>query len=525
MEKGTKSGNVNYLYGMRIRSQIIIVRSAILIVFLSFVCSLINIHPSASNGLFVGSIQGSIQRSIQGSDDPSSYYRSFNAVLNVEKSMKPTSVDRTMLAYPTESWKPDLNDWILQDLGLKVFVYDKATWPNEIGKVHECRLLQYGNESEPADTVNDNRIGDIGIIQLFQTYPGRVYDPKQADVFVVPYPHASHCFSDKCRSGPYQPNCGGVPQSLIDDLVDRQLTYFQGLDIDRHLFILSASHMLNRKLQMAALKFVIGGRIYKLDKQSQNYLPRMNPRFKSNPKQLGNFIIPYLNSHPWLQPKIIRSRPLEWWTRPRKYSFSFVFGTRNRKTTADPRIYRRQFQNYLNKTADGTLGGLPYSLISNPKGLTPEAMLELYQDSTFCPCLPGDTVTQKRFFDVILSGCLPVVLQFRHKNFISWHPFDNSNLNNTVPFAHPQQYGPNLLVNYSTFVVQSDSPKAITQTMLNILKNPEDLKQRQVAMSHVAPLLTFGLGPDNAHRYDDAFARLLRGLKHYLDTRLPPRTM
>lgn len=434
-----------------------------------------------------------------------------------------TALNRTVLAYPIDKWEPENLHWPLRNLDLKVFVYDTSLWPTEIGGVQDCRLRQYLNASKQPFPSNDNRIADIGIIQLFQTYPGRVYDPQEADVFVVPYPHASHCFTDECRAGPYQPNCGGVPQSLIKNLVDDCLTFFQGHDIDRHLFILSTSHMLNRKLQMAALKFVIGGRIYKLDTASQKYLPRMNPRFKSNPKQLGTFIIPYLNTHPWMQPTMIRSRPVEWWTRPRKYSFSFVFGTRNQKATSDPRIYRRQFKRHVQHAGNGTLGGLPYVLVSNPESLTPEAMLTLYQESTFCPCLPGDTVTQKRFFDAILSGCLPVVLQFTHESYDSWHPFDNSKLDNTVPFAHPLQYGPDLLVNYSEFVVEADSPKTITQSMMKILNDPEELHRRQVAMSHVAPLMTYGLGPKNAHRYDDAFARLLRGLKYYLDTKLPPR--
>jgi hypothetical protein len=315
-----------------------------------------------------------------------------------------------------------------------------------------------------------------------------------------------------------------VPQALIDDLIENHLTFFQGHDVDRHLFILSTSHMLNRKLQMASLKFVIGGRIYEYGRVSQSYLPRMNPRFKSNPKQLGNFIMPYMNTHPWMQPNIIRSRPADWWTRPRKYSFSFVFGTRNRRTTTDPRIYRREFQQILNQTGNGSLAGLPYILISDPGRITPEEMFTFYQDSTFCPCLPGDTVTQKRFFDVILSGCIPVVLKFRHPAYDSWHPFERSKIDNTVPFAHPLQYGPDLLINYSTFVVQADSPKDLSQTMANIIMNPEELRRRQTAMARVAPILTYGLGPQNSHRYEDAFSMLLRGLKQHLDTRLPPRT-
>lgn len=471
-----------------------------------------------------------------------------------EKAEWKLAINRTALAYPIETWQTSPTttwspSWPLQDLDLKVFVYDSSTWPMGTGDaVRQCLLDHYLNATETPSPSNDNRITDLGIIQLFQTFPGRVYDPQQADVFVVPYPHASHCMSGHCRPGPYKQNCGGVPQSMIDDLVDKQLTYFRGNDTDRHLFILSSSHQLNKKLQMAALKFVIGGRKYIKDRPSQIYLRRMNPHHKQDPDQLGNFIMPYMNTHPLMQPNVIRSRSEDWWTsttRPRKYSFVSISGGKNQKTQNDPRIYRRKFHDHLTRTHhknNGTLGGLPY-LIRGPGELRPDDMIELYQESTFCPCLPGDTVTQKRFFDVILSGCLPVVLKFPRERVrsnkttdeemvFSWHPFKNSLLENTFPFAHPKQFGglpvQASLVNYSSFVVQVDLPADsgnIEEAMATLLlpSNQHELLRRQLEMSRVAPLLTYGLGPENAHRYEDAFSTLLRALKHHLETRLPPR--
>jgi Exostosin family len=434
------------------------------------------------------------------------------------------AINRTVLAFPIDLWPNNpTSTWPLRDLNLRVYLYDTSSWPEELRTVSSCRLKYYLNASLEPVPSNDNRIADVGLIRLFQTYPGRVYDPSEADIFVVPYPHASHCFSN-CLRGSYQPSCGGVSQDLIDDLVDKQLTWFQGTTIERHLFLLSTSHMLNRKLQLAPLKFVIGPRVYKPGQTPYSYRRRMNPRRRNNPMQIGNFIIPYMNTHPRMQPSVIQSRTLDWSTRPRKYSFVYFCGGRNKRTTDDPRIHRRRFEWYMTNHSLTAVAGLPFVMegISNTR--SPEEIFEFYQDSVFCPCLPGDTVTQKRFFDAILNGCLPVVLRFPHGSNLTWHPFQNSLLQNALPFAHSAQFSTDLLVNYTDFVVEVDLPASNVVHAMTEWLQPEraqELKRRQEAMSRVAPFLTYGLGPE-AHQSDDAFARLLRGLKHYVDV-LPER--
>jgi len=472
-------------------------------------------------------------------------------ISDIQKSviLEGGAINRTVLAYPVDLWPnrttatTNTNTWPWDDLNLKIYLYDTSTWPEELRVVRNCRIEQLINVTMEPYPSNDNRISDVGLIQLFETYPQRVYDPSLADVFVVPYPHASHCFSSCLRGGSYQPNCGGVQQSLIDTLIDDHLTWFHGRNIERHLFLLSTSHMLNRKLQMAPLKFVIGPRIYKLDQTSTKYLPRMNPRHHENfRQQLGTFIIPYMNTHPWMQPSIIRSRPSDWWTRPRTYSFVYLFGGRNKRTKDDPRIHRRRFERYMVRKNYTTIGGKPFLLQEQGTiQFSPEDTFHLYQESVFCPCLPGDTVTQKRFYDVILNGCIPVVLRFPHggengnnephegkanastaATTTTWHPFENSRLEASLPFAHPDQYHGDLdlLINYTNIVIEVDLPASnLAQAMIDWLapERANALKDRQNAMKAIAPLLTYGLGPLEAHQSDDAFSRLLRGLKHYLD--------
>lgn len=438
-----------------------------------------------------------------------------------------SSKNRTTLAFPLDMWaKHSIDAWPLKDLDLKIYVYDTTTWPDELRGAQSCRMQHHLDVADDPTPSNDNRISDIGLIQLFQTYPGRVYNPAKADIFVVPYPHASHCFS-KCLGGSYLHNCGGLPQRLVDDLIDKHLEWFQDEKIERHLFLLSTSHMLNRKLQMAPLKFVIGPRIYKLDRPSIPYLPRMNPRHKSNPQQLGNFIIPYMNTHPWMQPIEIQSRPDSWWTRSREYSFVYLFGGKNKRTKDDPRIHRRRFERYVTTRYNRSIvGGMPYIMEAISEKRSPEEIFEMYQNAVFCPCLPGDTVTQKRFFDAILNGCLPVVLRFSHGKEWTWHPFENSKLRNSLPFAHDGQFDTNLQINYSDFVIEVDLPTSNLVKEMEEWLQPEraqELKRRQESMKEATPLLTYGLGPW-AHTYEDAFSTLVRGLKKYTDE-LPARFM
>lgn len=67
--------------------------------------------------------------------------------------------------------------------------------------------------------------------------------------------------------------------------------------------------------------------------------------------------------------------------------------------------------------------------MSNHTTLSPEDIYQMYQKSVVCPCFPGDSPIQKRFFYTIINGCLPVVLKFPPTKRVSlrketyWHPW------------------------------------------------------------------------------------------------------
>jgi hypothetical protein len=79
---------------------------------------------------------------------------------------------------------------------------------------------------------------------------------------------------------------------------------------------------------------------------------------------------------------------------------------------------------------------------------------------------------------------------------------------------------PRIEIDYDSFVVRAlgnvadeTNVSSILTTMEEILADPQEVARRQRNMMAVAPLLTFGLGQD-AHVYDDAFARIMRILEY-----------
>jgi hypothetical protein len=52
------------------------------------------------------------------------------------------------------------------------------------------------------------------------------------------------------------------------------------------------------------------------------------------------------------------------------------------------------------------VSGLNRRIVENEDDIIP-----LYRNGVFCPSFRWNTAAQKRFFDVLLSGCTPVVLE------------------------------------------------------------------------------------------------------------------
>ena len=262
---------------------------------------------------------------------------------------------------------------------LSIFVY---TLPNEVGTqmVDEMRL-GYSNGT----FTYENFKSDIAIIDLFGSYPKQTRDPSAADLFVVPYPHSSHCLWTTAQPGhTWLHKCRQVDAATIRDKVFSQLAHYRGHE-KRHIFI-NTMESFHTHANLLQVPFAL----------------TIGPRQKST-----HIVVPYLNDDPSYQPSVVRGRDPKWWIRPRKFSVAYYFGSINKKMK---NTSHRKFRQYLleevrtNWTSSPYLGGLPYIIedLSSDSHYDNDFFSEVYRNSIFCPALPGDAPTQKRFFDVIV---------------------------------------------------------------------------------------------------------------------------
>ena len=160
------------------------------------------------------------------------------------------------------------------------------------------------------------------------------------------------------------------------------------------------------------------------------------------------------------------------------------------------------------------IGGLPVELhkIANHRDFTLSAKdtWKKYRESYFCPVLMGDAPFQKRFFDVALSGCLPVVVASTSSDgnqHRSW--FQPNHLGHDI--AHPFAD----VIDYSEFVVELDSLDDIVPTLELLLEDKVKLQKMQAALGRAAPKFVYGLG-DDMFVPGDAFDEILRRLEEYV---------
>mmetsp|Transcript_3126 Transcript_3126/g.6885 ORF Transcript_3126/g.6885 Transcript_3126/m.6885 type:complete len:559 (-) Transcript_3126:207-1883(-) len=376
---------------------------------------------------------------------------------------------------------------------ISIYVYE--TLRKDVGEDLEQKMrAEYSHPNSSAANVH----ADIAIIDLFRNFPGRTDDPQDADIFIVPYAHASHCHSKP--TGVWMGACKHIGYNLMKDGVFNKLNHYI-LNEKRHLFlnVINQGNS-NPTIRAVPLSITIG------------------PRYKDT-----NIIVPYLNSLPSFQPSVLRNRGKDWWTRPRTYSVAFFFGISNSKMRGSPRVWRKFFMEEVQQNWPDTLGGLPYAIRVMTSGNKPPSRFftHMYKDSIFCPTLPGDTPPQKRFFDVILMGCIPVVLSFdtevQGEKKSSWHQPGGMSVENSFPWAKgSNSTDPRNEIDYRSFVVEvTGGVENVRPTIEALMQNYTEIRRRQLALMKYAPYFSYGMGTDS-HKHPDAFSKILESLRFYL---------
>jgi len=249
-------------------------------------------------------------------------------------------------------------------------------------------------------------------------------------------------------------------------------------------------------------------------------------------------LIPPINVLPSFQPSVILGRNESFWTRSRQYSMAAFLGGQNPRMPRGPRRYRKYFLDYAKKHWNGTMGGKPYRLVALTGGKNSSEIRDsggaftVYQDSVVCPVLPGDSAWQRRFFDVLMNGCLPLVIEWKMEHGLSWHTPENDREPKDVYPFHPDGYYSKSItdIDNDSFVVRVPGDRkhernfSLVKTVVEeLLANPEELKRKQLSLMKNAHKLSFGLGLD-AHKYDDMFQRTLQAMGQYSKSLGPRKT-
>jgi Exostosin family len=463
------------------------------------------------------------------------------------------SADRSVLDIPIHHYQSSTSP--VQDL-LRVYVYD--TLPPHLSTELEQFVVEQAYQS--------NFATDIALIRLFQTFPGRTYDPYQADILVVPYSHLAHC-----RSTPgYQMHCGNLPIPNATAVL-QHLPYYNQETANRHLFLVSdgewqAHRWILRQHRLVATygpKWMYDGH----HRNNDNIQQKNKKKIKvSSP---GHILIPPMNTLPQFQPSAVLQKllpePLQQSntttttvTTTKQYSLVFVGGAVNRVMgKKSPRKYRQYFLRELQNRS--TVGGMPFVASSDiPQGnhnnyaatarnlpsnsearvtTTNTLYQDLYPNSILCPILPGEMPWQRLFFDVMACGCLPMVISYpllqqkqgeENNNRTSWFlPNPLPSLQHFHTWSIEESYPFVDAIDYRSFVVEcpgnathpqdmSHIPKCLDDWLLLLPENSKILQQKQEALQRDVVKVLYGVGPD-AHRYEDAFAQLIRQIQRYLE--------
>jgi hypothetical protein len=146
---------------------------------------------------------------------------------------------------------------------------------------------------------------------------------------------------------------------------------------------------------------------------------------------------------------------------------------------------------------------------------------------TFSFQLPGDECSQKRFFDAILNGCIPVAKLLDDgkgmPRFVAW--------NCVVSFTYPFSQGSILGGRSKTtkagidmfgIVLTYDGEcgfDCMRAPMERLLSNETALREHQLRLRDYAMLIGFGLS-EESYEYPDAFMATMVSMRHKLWDRM-----
>ena len=433
----------------------------------------------------------------------------------------------------------NLSFWLEQPLP-KIYVYDTLPheWsdPTNISDcIHQNFLFDKGtNESWPNCRWYPNRICsdqvapksffetkyvtyrqnynmDIQYLEWFRNYPLRTQDPQEADLFVIPYPHWSHCLCHK--------NFKSRSTLCIHELKQIQSSVYKHLE---HWNTSDPSSM-KRHLWLHGVDWGL----LKRDFRDRTYFslhlgntPCIRSKLNS---PCGHLVVPYLSTDSWYQPQTHGMQG--WWEnmKDRPYSVGAVIGTPKQLPM------RFEFSRTHQTLLGDSVGGKPTQIISLGRGRKPMKSADIakvYRESILCPVLPGDGPPQKRFFEVMLNGCIPILPLWDSNDRVNGTAFPSlfhekeASARSTYAYHRYTFYGDdNAGIDYIRDLVVTFNGTCGLECLKGaaeaVLSNSDELARLRGNLRKYTKLFSYGM-EGNAYRYSDAFTATLVSMRHYL---------
>ena len=368
-----------------------------------------------------------------------------------------------------------------------------------------------------------NYNADAAHLRWFENYPYLTSNATAADLFVVPFPQRSYALT---RFN-FRRQKGDLTREDIQKHVHKKLSYLNQYPT-RHLYLHGGGLG-----ELTSLPFY--NSLNMSDKVTLSYGPAI-PCFKRFDRPCGHVVVPMLDVRNDYQPPVIKEKLTEG---------NFVL--RDRTFAVGARIgvspvmkLRHAISSNVSHYVPKRIGGLPtLATFISARGKTTKrhagglTITELYRSSTFCLILPGDATWQKRFFDVMLNGCIPLVPSFfpsnerdtKYVTFYRWrgHPSTRT----TYPWSKGIFFGDDDAgIDYMDLVLPFDGYNpypSLAETVERTLQNVTEVHRLRRNIMKFVQLFTHGLD-DNMYRYADAFTATLVALRHYvhsLDGKLP----
>lgn len=334
-------------------------------------------------------------------------------------------------------------------------------------------------------SVNRQFAAEVIVLLKFLAAPPGVLttEPREADLFVVPYFAKTDC-AEAGNAG-RDPCWGKCKCSTAVKYLFEELHHYSWATRGRHLFLATGD--------IKDLPVEI---------QAQPLLISLGASFCE-----GHVVVPSPNLDPVLQPGgAIDAREAHGQV-PERHILAFWFGSNDKE-------WRQRVVGQLRAYGEqpGARNVLLHEIGSNYEARdiwqtdakSPGIVLEAMFRSVFCPVVQGDVPHQKRLYDAMLTGCIPVVIAFPSHvpGKVSWWLPGGPPVERMVPFPDD--------VDYRSFVVEV--PQRVVEDgrlVEALLQVPEhELEAKRAAMKGAKSLVRFDFGGSGP----DAFTAMMRSI-------------